>query len=259
MRQRQQSAEDDKLRTALSNMRYRACTRNDVAFLRTRIASLGTTGPRLDNADFRHVSIITALNAQKDIINELGTKRFAADTRRNLSMFHSIDSLSSRSVDKSRWKKCEQTVLAHISPQLQRKLWEFPPSTNSAMLPGTLALCIGMPVLLRSNDATELCMTKGQEAVVVGWDESVGPVGQRVLDTLFVKLEKPPRHIQLPGLPENVVPLIRTANHITVLLEDDTLLSILREQVVLLINFSMTDYSAQGKSRENNVVDLTNC
>jgi hypothetical protein len=259
MRQKEQTEDDDKLRTALGNMRYGACTDQDITFLRTRIASLGRTGPRLDSAKFRNVSIITALNSQKDVINELGSARFAADNNRELTTFHSIDSISTRAVDRSRWKKQDQADLKNIMPHLQRKLWQSPPSCNSSMIPGTLSLCLGMPVLLRTNDATELCITKGQEAVVVGWDESVGPSGQRVLDTLFVRLENTPRPIQLPGLPENVVPLIRTANHTTVLLEDDSLLSVLREQVVLLLNFSMTDYSAQGKSRIYNIVDLTYC
>ena len=38
----------------------------------------------------------------------------------------------------------------HITQADQKKLWE-------------LSLCIGMPVMLRNNDATELCITKGQE------------------------------------------------------------------------------------------------
>ncbi|KAJ7934523.1 hypothetical protein B0H13DRAFT_1547733, partial [Mycena leptocephala] len=146
-----------------------------------------------------------------------------------------------------------------ISDRLQQKLWDAFPSTNSEMLPGKLTLCVGMPVLLRTNDATELCMTKGQDATVIGWDESVGPLGQRVLDTVFVKLEKTKRSVQIPGLPPNVVPLTRRVCHIPVLLEDDTLLSVMREQVTFLLNFAMTDYSAQGKSRPKNPVDLTNC
>ena len=50
-----------------------------------------------------------------------------------------------------------------------------------------------------------------------------------------------------------------SVSHITVLLEDDTLLSVMCEQVTFLLNFAMTDYSAQGKSRPRNAVDLTNC
>jgi hypothetical protein len=111
--------------------------------------------------------------------------------------------------------------------------------------------------MLRANDATELCMTKGQEGVACGWHASEGPAGQQVLETLFVRLVKPPREIQIADLPVNVIPLVRTVTHITCLLADDTLLSVLREQVVCLVNFGMTDYTSQGKSRPKNPVELT--
>ncbi|KAJ7841136.1 hypothetical protein B0H13DRAFT_1910394 [Mycena leptocephala] len=113
-----------------------------------------------------------------------------------------------------------------------------------------------MPVMIKSNEATELCITKGQEALVVGWDSSIGPSGQKILDTLFVELVKPPRNIQIPDLPVNVVPLGRTSNHITCLLRDDSLLSLMREQVMVLPNLSMMDYASQGKGRDENVVHL---
>jgi hypothetical protein len=115
-----------------------------------------------------------------------------------------------------------------------------------------------MPVMIKENAATELCITKGQEAVVVGWDSAIGPSGQRILDTLFVRLTNPPRDIQIPDLPLNVVPLARTSNHVTCLLRDDSLLSITREQVMVLANFAMTDYASQGKGRNENVVHLNN-
>ncbi|KAJ7746062.1 hypothetical protein B0H16DRAFT_1313801 [Mycena metata] len=261
MRQVESTPEDDKLRAALANMRYAACTSEDLSFLRTRIAGLRPSDPRLDSHLFRNVAIITAWNSQKDVINRLGAKRFAEDTDQDLSVFYSIDRISSRSVDKSKWKRCEQSRCSRIGSKMRNKLWNAAPSSNSEHLPGKLLLCLGMPFLLRTNDATELCMTKGQESVVVGWDESIGPDGQRVLDTLFVHLENLPadRTVQIAGLPPNVVPLIRTTTHITVLMEDDTLLSVAREQVTGLLNFAITDYTAQGKSRPENPVDLTNC
>jgi hypothetical protein len=61
-----------------------------------------------------------------------------------------------------------------------------------------------MPVMIRNNDATELCITKGQEGFVVGWQSEKGPHGKRILDTLFVKLHKPAKVIQIPGLPEKM-------------------------------------------------------
>ncbi|KAJ7907704.1 hypothetical protein B0H13DRAFT_2233402 [Mycena leptocephala] len=225
---------------SLENMRYRSCTAEDIKFLRTRIASDKPGHPNLDSVLFRNVSVITAWNVHKDAINQLGAKRFAQDTRQELHEFYSIDRLSLKGVDAHRIK-------------LQDQLWNATPSATSEHVPGCLRLCIRMPVMIKSNDATELCITKGQEAIVKGWDDSIGPHGKKVLETLFVELVNPPRPIQIEGLPLNVVPLPRTTTKITALLEDDTLL------MLVLQNFSMTDYGAQGKSRNPNVCHLNNC
>ena len=66
-----------------------------------------------------------------------------------------------------------------------------------------------MPVMIRNNNATELCITKGQEGHVVGWQASKGLHGQHVLDTLFIKLDQPAKTVEIDGLPENVVPITR--------------------------------------------------
>jgi hypothetical protein len=91
MRQAQQSAEDSMLRTALENMRYKSCTPEDIAFLRTRIAGKGPNDPKLAQRRFRNVSVITAHNAQRDKINELGCKRFATENAQKLTSFYSIN------------------------------------------------------------------------------------------------------------------------------------------------------------------------
>ncbi|KAJ6494130.1 hypothetical protein DFH09DRAFT_880356, partial [Mycena vulgaris] len=80
-----------------------------------------------------------------------------------------------------------------------------------------------------------------------------------ILETLSVKLINPLWDIQIEGLPINVVPLVWTVSHIAVLLEDNTFLFALREQIVALINFGTTNYTSQGKSRPWNVVELVNC
>ena len=78
MRQSTQTSDDALFRCALENMRFKACTPEDITFLRTRISSLSRTS--VTHPDFRNVSIITARNAHRDEINRLGTIRFAADT-----------------------------------------------------------------------------------------------------------------------------------------------------------------------------------
>ena len=91
MRQAEQTVEDAKLRTALENMRYKSCTPDDIVFLRTRIAGIGPNNPKLAQKWFRNVSVITAQNAQRDRINELGCKQFAAENGQTLTSFYSID------------------------------------------------------------------------------------------------------------------------------------------------------------------------
>ncbi|KAJ7153846.1 hypothetical protein C8R46DRAFT_897778, partial [Mycena filopes] len=259
MRQQRQTQEDDKLRRALENMRYAACTDDDLDFLESRIAGFRPGNPKLNRQSIRNVSIITARNSQKDALNTMGAERFARDSNQELTHFYSIDRISARSPDKNKWKACLQSEVKRMSKTLQHKLWEAMPSTTNEYIPGKLSLCIGMPIMLRANDATELCITKGQEAVVCGWHSGSGPLGQEILETLFVRLCNPPKNIQIGNLPENVVPLVRTITPLTVLMEDDTVLSILREQVVCLLNFGMTDYTSQGKSRAQNPVELANC
>jgi len=73
------------------NMRYAACTHEDIKFLKSRIAGRCSDQPKLSNREIRNVSIITALNTQKDRINELGSVRFAAETGQTLTHFFSID------------------------------------------------------------------------------------------------------------------------------------------------------------------------
>ncbi|KAJ7098422.1 hypothetical protein C8R44DRAFT_948060 [Mycena epipterygia] len=205
----------------------------------------------MNDAATRNVSIITARNSQKDILNKLGAHHFAKDTNQELIEFFSIDRISSRAADRQKWQNCTQSGLTRLSKQTRRMLWDAMSGTTTEFVAGKLSLCVGMPVMLCTNDAPEMCITKGQEGIVVGWDSAVGPSGQNMLNTLFVELMNPPRPVQLEDLPLNVVPLVRIFTHVTALLPDDT--------VPILINFGMTDYTAQGKSRLKNPVQLSYC
>ena len=73
-------------------MRYKACTPDDVAFLRTRISSSVPGRPSICHELFRNVSIITGTNLHKDEINRLGAIRFAQETGQSLTDFFSDDS-----------------------------------------------------------------------------------------------------------------------------------------------------------------------
>jgi hypothetical protein len=145
-----------------------------------------------------------------------------------------------------------------LSENMQNSLWNQPHSSTSKHIAGKLSLCIRMPVMIQCNVATELCIMKGQEGFIYGWQSEKGSQGQNMLDTLFVMLSNPPTSVKFDGLPDNVIPLSRTSNMLYCSLQDDLQVHISHSQVEVLPNFVMTDYASQGKTRPYNVVDLHN-
>ena len=264
MRQNTQSANDAKFRSALENMRYAQCTQEDIDFLKTRIAGKNANQPNLAQKRYRNVSIITELNSQKDQLNKLGSLRFAKDTCQKLTDFYSDDELgedidpSTLTSVRNRKKNSIASTKKQLSPDMQDALWNLRHSA-SEHIPGKLSLCIGLPVMIRNNDATELCITKGQEGHIVGWKSGIGSRGQVMLDTLFVKLDHPAKNINIEGLPENVVPLIKIKKSVKCTFPNGVSIPVRRSQVHVLPNFAMTVYSSQGKTRPNNVVILNSC
>jgi hypothetical protein len=264
MRQNTQSADDAKFRTALENMRYAKCTEEDIDFLKTRIAGKQKTQPNIAKKRYRNVSIITELNSQKDQLNKLGSLRFSKDTNQKLTDFYSDDELgddidpSTLTSVRNKNKNSIPSTKKQLSPDMQNALWNLRHSASDH-IPGKLSLCIGLPVMIRNNDATELCITKGQEGHIVGWKSGIGSRGQVVLDTLFVKLYHPAKKINIEGLPENVVPLMKIKKSVKCTFSNGVSIPVRRSQVHVLPNFAMTVYSSQGKTRPNNVVILNSC
>jgi len=112
--------------------------------------------------------------------------------------------------------------------------------------------------MIRHNTATELGITKGQEAVVYGWQTAIGKRNQLLLDTLFVELVNPPKLVKIDGLPENMAPLTWNMTSTECNLPNDYFVQISRSQVDVLPNFALTNYASQGKTRLYNVADLNN-
>jgi hypothetical protein len=251
MRQKTQSQQDAQLRTALVNMRYGKCITEDIKFLRSLQAGKRTGQPQVSAKDFRNSSVICGRHTQKDEINKLGCQKFADETGQKLTHFYSVDKWGKEkdSATKTQWGKSKSAFkLKHQSNEIdfdiQQEIWKLRPSATEN-LAENLSLCIGMPVMIKNNDATELCIIKGQEGFVVGWQAEKGPHEKRILDTLFVKLHKPAKVIQIPGLPENVVPLVKGTKTITCVFPSDLKDSIECQQVNVLPNFAMTDMQAK--------------
>ncbi|KAK0468779.1 hypothetical protein IW261DRAFT_1345806, partial [Armillaria novae-zelandiae] len=141
----------------------------------------------------------------------------------------------------------------------QQTLWSAVPSSSDKQIPPTLSICKGMPVMIRTNSVTELCITKGQEGTVYSWTSSIVAHGKPMLDVIFVQLINPPADMDIASLPRNIVPVVRTSTTTVCSLPDDTTVKVSRTQVKIAINFAMTDFASQGKTRPFNPVDLNNC
>jgi hypothetical protein len=264
MYQTANTPDNEKFWTALTNMQFALCTKQDLQYLQSRTISKGPNRPTFVRSEFRGVSIITAFNTQKDKINELGTAKFAKEHGQALTTFYSDDSVAGNVGNSQRKPKDvrkRNTVKARviIPEHCQQQLWDAHPCFAGAHIPGKLNICLGLPVMIKNNNVTELCITKGQEGKVVGWQEAVGNRDQKVLDTLFVELISPPKTVQIRDLPNNVVALPQASKKIWCTLPDDRTMQISREQVLVLPNFAMTDYASQGETRDINVLDLNNC
>ncbi|KAF9488227.1 hypothetical protein BDN71DRAFT_1403563 [Pleurotus eryngii] len=260
MRQKEQTADDAHFRTALENMRYKACTPEDVQFLKSLIANQDDSRDSLNSTRFRDVAIITGLHTNRDVINEIGIERFASERKLDLIEFFSEDTLVTEEDGVRRSQgasnKTEKQSQVKLSRAVQDLLWEQSPGTNSKKIAGKLRLCYGMHIILKYNFATELCMVNGQRATVVGWHDTFGTFGQRVLDTLFIHLTNPTKNVNIPNLPTNVVPVVKTTNKIQAMTPSGHTFTLSRQQVEIAYDFAMTDYVSQGYTRINNAVSL---
>jgi hypothetical protein len=124
MRQQSCSIQDDKLCSALENLRYKDCKMADIQFLQSRVSSFRMGKVSICDARFNNVAIITAKNVQKDEINKLGCIKFAAQTNQTLTHFFSEDMLKTNDDDSHKqriWRKGLHQVKT-ISDSLQKAL-----------------------------------------------------------------------------------------------------------------------------------------
>ncbi|KNZ74291.1 hypothetical protein J132_07341 [Termitomyces sp. J132] len=145
MRQIAQSDEDKALRTSLINMRYHACTNDDIQFLKSHCVS---SNPNISivHPAFHNVSIITAHNINKDAINMLGSACFTLESGQQLIDFfseHTISDKWNNNVNGMPKSKGHTGKSKCVPPSIQKEIWEQPPSSTTNQINGKLSLCIG--------------------------------------------------------------------------------------------------------------------
>ena len=166
MRQRGLTEGDVSLRMALKNMRYKFCSSEDKQYLNTR--KIEHFPDILSTLCENGTSIITALNSQRDEINEKGSKKFASITSQQLSPFRSLDTWSSTNSPSGSDGNHEHYTGDIHKKKLQELLWSLPPASCKNFT-GTLKICKNLPVLIKYNQSTECCITNGAEAKVIDW------------------------------------------------------------------------------------------
>ncbi|KAJ3487728.1 hypothetical protein NLI96_g3330 [Meripilus lineatus] len=221
------SAQDQAYATALGNLRYKRCTPTDIALFRTRVVGIGVEPSEAYNAPFRYVSILTGINSHRDAINDTSSICFANERHLPLQSFYSKDSWTASA--SSEYLSNESLSAQEANNEYQKYLWTLPPAVTKN-IPGRLVICKDMPVMLKYNEATELCATNGAEGIIHSWNEAVGPLGRKRLETVFVQLKNPPRNIKLPHLPVNIVPIPTASSAINIRLRDDKRTAIGRKQ-----------------------------
>ncbi len=264
MRQRGLSDNDRLFRRALENLRVKECTEADRALFRSRIVR---RSHQLKFTTIGGTSIITARNSHRDAINNLGSRMFALHRGQKLHTFRSVDTWSSERTNRS-VRRGQRDYDKSVNPvrstntihrTIQEMLWDIPPCMTEHHA-GTLELCIGMPVLLKNNEATELCATNGAEGVVHDWQASSLPNGEEHLEVLFVRLINPPKNVQIEGLPQNVVPIPSTKKRVKCVVPTGSrYIYVERDQVMVLPNFAMSDFASQGRTRPFNPCHLKYC
>ena len=99
MRNQGESVHDVMFRRALKNMHYKACTPEDVRFLKSLVSCNKPGHHYIGLAPWRDAPIIVGENCQKDEINRLGCLQYAADSSQSLTKFYSVDSMANISED----------------------------------------------------------------------------------------------------------------------------------------------------------------
>ena len=98
----------------------------------------------------------------------MGCERFAEDTDQELTDFYSIDK-TGKVLILQVVKKKKTSLAKYSSNELQfeeqQEIWKLGHGSTENFA-GKLSLCFGMLVMIQNNDATELCITKGQEGFV---------------------------------------------------------------------------------------------
>ena len=169
--------------------------------------------------------------------------------------------------------KCGTHVLTN---PIRYELLTMGDGCNSGYGAGLLPLVLGMPVMLKNNIGTELCLANGTIGVViqidvdyrevVDYNDLATPHYLRYQPTVYVHFKEAESLFHLEGLPKGVLPMNKNFGYqsrkMSFLFRKkmkgvDVRATITRKQLWILPAFAITVNSSQGRSLHSAIIDLS--
>ncbi|CAD6923108.1 unnamed protein product [Tilletia controversa] len=267
--------QDAGMAAALSRLRIRACTHDDVNLFNSNVLRSTENPTGVEVKGRGGLVVLARTNATVRALNERKASVQASMDRKNLTTSHAIDKSSvsmdsalrrtllsyngqsqknlttSHAIDKSSVSMdsaLRRTLLSYNGQSQKRKI-------GAARLP----LYIGMPIVYRGRNAS-ICLgvTNGAFGSVAGWDVSTDKWGHKVATGAVIRFDEEAQW-SLTGLQPGCLPVYPATTSFSFKDEDDVKHSISRRQLPLQPRFAMTVHSAQGMTSKGGVaVELSN-
>ncbi len=242
---------DPEYADAVSRLRVRSCTEEDVDMFNSRVIKSEENSDGIDMSaePYINCTVIVARNVKRIAINFQKSKSQAIRLSRTIIYVAAHDISNKKTVPNFQTHKCRETLLKmDISKHL-----------NEKALPGYIALYDGMPVIVKGkNISTELKITNGAQGYVRYVSLFKCTEGFLCARAIFVQV--PGCKVQLDGLPYEVIPILPSTWTFSTNIEvSEGLLSrqpVTRHQICLEGGFAITGHGSQGRTINPLLCDL---
>ena len=233
-------ASDPEFAQAISRLRVRSCTVDDMDLFNTRVmkSPLKEDGIDLGLPEFRDANVIVQTNHLRQ---QLNMEKAIANCRQDISGLVMV-----AAEDFSKGNALDGSTREAL---VQRNF-----TSEQGSLPGMLPLYLDMPVILRhKNISTDLGITNGAQGIVKKIVTRTCRAGMTVCDLVVVHF--PSSRIRLQSLPDGCFPIVPISWSCTTILDGEKI-RFTRKQLPIEPAFAVTGQSAQGKTLPKVIVNL---
>ena len=226
---------------AINQARYASCDADSIKTIKSVLMSEPCNIIDITNPMFSFQSIITPRCKFRDNVNIVMSRKFDITFNRKSILFYSLDKLQ----------------VGTMTSSFQEMLWKLN-DDDTENHPGRLSLSVHKPVTIKYNYDTAHGITNSAEGTVHSWD-GYEKNGRNYLNVLYIKLTGKGHDKKYHDLlPIGVVPLTPITRNFVVKIQKKSVI-VRRTQIAAILNFAITDYGSQGKSRPWNIFSVTDC